>query len=159
MHAGRVWIVKPGSRNRGKGIEVFDSIRDIERHLAAQRCAGPPVVSLRPLSTRAELGLLAPPCKIHISDDNNVGLRQLHVLSLRAWKRFPALPALMAPLRVACKHSMLPRQAAHDLSRAQILLPTCVARHAGAPVWPQARLAVGGAEVHRAAAAAGRAQV
>jgi len=34
-----VWIMKPGSRNRGKGIEVFDSMRDIERHLAAQRRA------------------------------------------------------------------------------------------------------------------------
>ena len=39
--AGRVWITKPGGRNRGRGIEVFDSMRDIERHLASQPCADP----------------------------------------------------------------------------------------------------------------------
>ena len=39
--AGRVWITKPGGRNRGRGIEVFDSMRDIERHLASQPCAVP----------------------------------------------------------------------------------------------------------------------
>ncbi|KAK9837470.1 hypothetical protein WJX81_004829 [Elliptochloris bilobata] len=33
---GRVWITKPGGKNRGRGIEVFESMRDIERHLAAQ---------------------------------------------------------------------------------------------------------------------------
>ena len=31
-----VWIVKPGASNRGRGIEVFDSVPAVEKHLAAQ---------------------------------------------------------------------------------------------------------------------------
>jgi hypothetical protein len=46
--------MKPGSRNRGKGIEVFDSMRDIERHLAAQRRAP---CHKRPVQGAAACGL------------------------------------------------------------------------------------------------------
>ena len=31
-----VWIVKPGALNRGRGIEVFSALADIDAHLAAQ---------------------------------------------------------------------------------------------------------------------------
>lgn len=34
LSAGPVWIVKPASRNRGNGIQVFGSLNDIETHLS-----------------------------------------------------------------------------------------------------------------------------
>lgn len=34
---GKVWLVKPGFMNRGRGIEIFDSQKDILSHLAKQR--------------------------------------------------------------------------------------------------------------------------
>jgi hypothetical protein len=33
---GSVWIVKPGMLNRGRGIEVFNSVADVEKHLSSQ---------------------------------------------------------------------------------------------------------------------------
>ena len=33
LFTGPVWIVKPASRNRGNGIQVFGSFQDIETHL------------------------------------------------------------------------------------------------------------------------------
>eukprot|EP00736_Rhodelphis_marinus_P009410 Rmarinus@m.5037 len=35
--SGRMWIVKPDNMNRGRGIEVFDSPSDIEKHIDKQK--------------------------------------------------------------------------------------------------------------------------